>query len=81
MKLGLKMSCLVQRRCLGVVFAFALLAPGSVWADAKITFNLKEADIGILFKPNKNISKEFPNLSTVNSYDDIKKQLAKFVHD
>lgn len=40
------MSGWVPRRCLGVMFAFALLMPGSVWADAKITFNLKEADIG-----------------------------------
>ncbi|MBI3771845.1 MAG: type II secretion system secretin GspD [Gammaproteobacteria bacterium] len=46
MKLGWMMSGSVQRRCWGVVFALALAAPGPVWAEAKITFNLKEADIG-----------------------------------
>lgn len=46
MKLGSMMSGLVQRRSLGVALALALAVSGPVWAEAKITFNLKEADIG-----------------------------------
>lgn len=55
---------------------FQTIAIGDSYNDINM---LREADIGILFKPSGKICKEFPDLPVVNSYDELKKQLFRYL--
>ncbi len=55
---------------------FQTIAIGDSYNDISM---LKEADIGILFRPNKNIREEFPDLPVANSYNELKDQLTRYL--
>jgi phosphoserine/homoserine phosphotransferase len=55
---------------------FQTIAIGDSYNDVDM---LKEADEGILYKPNQKICKEFPDLQVANSYDELKNQLIQYI--
>ena len=55
--------------------SFQIIAIGDSYNDIDM---LQEAEIGILFKPSKNIQKEFPNFPVVENYNELKSQLIQY---
>lgn len=54
---------------------FKTIAIGDSYNDIGM---LKEADVGILFKPNKTIREEFPELPVVDDYAELKNRLIQY---
>ena len=54
---------------------FQTIAIGDSYNDISM---LKEANIGILFRPSKNIREDFPDLRVVNNYAELKNQLSQY---
>ncbi|MFC1482879.1 bifunctional phosphoserine phosphatase/homoserine phosphotransferase ThrH [Candidatus Margulisiibacteriota bacterium] len=55
---------------------FKVIAVGDSFNDVTM---LKAADIGIFYKPPKNIAKKFPKFLVTNNYNQLKKKLSKII--
>lgn len=55
---------------------FDVVAMGDSYNDTNM---LKEADLGILFRPSKKVVKEFPQFPVVSTYEEIKSLIAAHV--
>jgi phosphoserine/homoserine phosphotransferase len=40
---------------------------------------LKQADVGILFRPPQNVINDYPEFPVVTEYEDLKKLLANYI--
>lgn len=54
-----------------------VVAVGDSYVDIEM---LKEADEGILFNASENIASEYPEFSSVRSYEDLKKRIEEATH-
>jgi len=55
---------------------FTTIAVGDSYNDIEM---LKEADFGILFRPPKNVSAEYPQFPVLKGYDKLKEEINKIV--
>jgi len=58
------------------LLGFKVIAIGDSYNDINM---LKEADVGILFKPPESIKKEFFQFLTVQNYKELKLELSKYI--
>jgi len=56
-------------------FNFTVIAVGDSYND---TTMLKEADLGILFRPSPNVVEEFPQFPVTERYDELRRLIDDF---